>query len=327
MSCYKPMAARDYGVHPNNPKKTHTIKFLGQPYSLELVSSMKLPEGQKIIAIPCGQCIGCRLDYAKRWADRCLAESLCHDSNYFLTLTYDDEHLPAKREGSPIHSLEPRELQLFMKRLRKKFSNQTIRFFACGEYGELNMRPHYHLILFGLKLDDLKLLRKSDLGQPYYISESISRLWTYGYHIIGDCTWNTCSYVARYMVKKQKGFNAKVYDELNYEPEFCRMSRRPGLGKEFYEERLDDFYNFSAVSVSTSSGSRSLRSNRYTDSIFLDCYGRDVLDEIKKNRSDVALSREIAKNLLTDTSDYITMYLDEERLSNKIKNLERSKKL
>ena len=141
-----------------------------------------------------------------------MVEAEYHDDNIFLTLTYDNDNLPAPLENSPINPLVKRDLQLFIKRLRKRFPDQRIRYFACGEYGGASMRPHYHLILFGLKLDDLKLLYKNDDQFRYYTSDSIHSCWNYGYHIITSVNWETCAYVARYIVKKQYGAGASLYD-------------------------------------------------------------------------------------------------------------------
>ena len=160
MSCYHPLRA----IKTNFPEpiidengKVHKsrIFFLKGEYNPE-----KLPvldSNSEYISIPCGKCIGCRLDYSRTWADRCMLESQYHKNNWFLTLTYDNDHLPEQRPGSPVHSLQKRDMQLFMKRLRKRFPNDKIRFFGCGEYGSKSCRPHYHLLLFGVPFEDLVL--------------------------------------------------------------------------------------------------------------------------------------------------------------------------
>src|SRR3954449_8205389 len=93
--------------------------------------------GEKF-SLPCGQCIGCRLERSRQWAMRCVHENKMHPRSSFVTLTYDDKNIP------PAGSLSKRDFQLFMKRLRKSQSN-PLRFFACGEYGETTHRPHYHV--------------------------------------------------------------------------------------------------------------------------------------------------------------------------------------
>ena len=97
---------------------------------------------------PCGQCLGCRLDYAQEWAIRCMHEAEMQDNNSFITLTYDDQNLP--RHGS----LDKTHFQKFMKRMREHLSPLKIRFYHCGEYGEKYTRPHYHSLIFGYDFPD-----------------------------------------------------------------------------------------------------------------------------------------------------------------------------
>ena len=130
----------------------------------------------QLIQIPCGKCIGCRLEYSRQWANRCMLELQYHDSAYFVTLTYNEEHVP--RTG--LHgemSLRKRDFQLFMKRLRKKYSDDRIRFYAAGEYGTTTQRPHYHAILFGLHLDDLQVYKSKD-SYKYFTSPGLQRVWS-----------------------------------------------------------------------------------------------------------------------------------------------------
>ena len=119
-------------THQDKPKLT----FIGHHQYDRMLSQLK---DVPFIQVPCGKCLECRIQHARAWADRCVVEAKQYDDNYFVTLTYDDAHLPAK------NSLVPDDLQKFMKRLRKHFPNNKIRFFACGEYGDTSWRPHYHL--------------------------------------------------------------------------------------------------------------------------------------------------------------------------------------
>ena len=171
--------------------------------------------------IPCGRCIGCRLEYSRQWAVRCVHESKMHSNNCFITLTYDDVHLPDDR------SLHVEHFQRFMKRLRKKCG--FVRFFHCGEYGENLGRPHYHAILFGLDFGDKRLFsRRDDIN--LYTSYDLSKLWTFGFSTVGDCNFDTAAYCARYTLKKFRG--SPEAREAHYggrRPEYCTMSRRPGI--------------------------------------------------------------------------------------------------
>lgn len=166
---------------------------------------------------------------------------MCHEKrswrkNCFVTLTYDNAHLP------PGGTLVPEHLRNFMKRLRKA-RGAGVRFYACGEYGELNCRPHYHAILFNCDFPDQLFHSRNGRDEPLYTSAELLGLWDNGNHLIGDVTFESCAYVARYVVKKITGKRADdhyavidgdgvVYDRT---PEFARMSRRPGLGTRYYE--------------------------------------------------------------------------------------------
>lgn len=193
------------------------------------------------LALPCGQCVGCRLERSRQWAMRLVHEKRLHNRSAFVTLTYDNEHLP------PGGTLVKRDFQLFMKRLRFAHSDERVRFFACGEYGDRNARPHYHAIVFGYEFPDKRYFSQNGRGDKYFVSDELRELWPAGHNLIGEVNWDTCAYVARYIVKKVTGKpaedhysvidgNGEVFDRL---PEFTLMSRRPGIGTGYYEKYGD----------------------------------------------------------------------------------------
>lgn len=185
------------------------------------------------IKLPCGQCIGCRLDRARDWTARIVNEASLHSSNAFITLTYDDQHLP------PDKSLHYEHVQSFLKRLRRSFP-QTLRFFAVGEYGEQEQRPHYHLCLFNIFFPDREL-HKHNAGNPLYTSLTLSKLWPHGFASIGQLNVQTARYCARYCLKKVNGDLAhKHYN--GRKPEFARMSLRPGIGAVWFDRFHSDVY-------------------------------------------------------------------------------------
>lgn len=203
--------------------------------------------------VPCGQCVGCRLEYSRQWAVRCAHEMQLYDQNCFVTLTLDEDHLmsPITRGIKPwqARSVNKREVQLFMKRLRKRFGS-GIRFFACGEYGEKRDRPHYHALLFNHQFEDRKEWKRSGSGEMLYRSPSLELLWPYGYSSVGAATFQSAAYVARYMMKKVKGdlsqkayaptFNPSTGEISERSPEFALMSQ--SLGKKWFEKWSDDVY-------------------------------------------------------------------------------------
>lgn len=189
------------------------------------------------VTVPCGRCVGCRLERSRQWAIRCVHESSLHQENSFVTLTYRDEELTW---GDQRPTLVPRDLQLFMKRLRKKYGS-GIRFFACGEYGERYGRPHYHACLFGVDFQDKKLLSTKN-GNKIYRSDSLSSLWPHGDNAIGDVTFDSAAYVARYIMAKKLGETESYYAEQSIEPEFVRMSRKPGIASNWLKKWKRDVF-------------------------------------------------------------------------------------
>lgn len=195
------------------------------------------------VAVPCGQCVGCRLERSRQWATRCVHEAQLYERNCFITLTYDDDHLPGDL------SLNLAHFQKFMKRLRKRFGD-GIRFFHCGEYGENFGRPHYHAIIFNLDFDD-RVLFSQRAGVNLYTSEMLSSLWPYGFCSIGDVTFDSAAYVARYCMKKVTGKDADDHYTfihpvtgavIHRSPEYTTMSRRPGIGKGWLDKFFDDVF-------------------------------------------------------------------------------------
>jgi len=189
------------------------------------------------VEVPCGRCIGCRLERSRQWAIRCVHESSEHEENSFVTLTYRDDQLTW---GGIAPTLYPRDLELFWKRLRKKYG-PNIRYFACGEYGDESYRPHYHACIFGLDFKDKELCSTKD-GINLYHSPDLDNLWTHGYCTIGDVNFESAAYVARYIVGKKLGQDADIYLERGIEPEFVRMSRRPGIGANWYSKWKKDVF-------------------------------------------------------------------------------------
>ena len=203
------------------------------------------------VTVPCGQCIGCRLERSRQWAVRCVHEAQLHEDNCFVTLTYDDEHLPV--DGS----LKVRDFQLFMKRLRKTLAPRKLRFFHCGEYGDENWRPHYHALLFGFDPPD-KMFYTSKGGNTLYLSAQLQEIWGRGFVTVGNLTFESAAYVARYCVKKVTGDDAAAHYQVcdpdtgeihQVAPEYVTMSRRPGIGADWLEKFSGDVYPHDEVIV------------------------------------------------------------------------------
>lgn len=223
MACFRPLPAWQF-YDKVNGRMSVTLDRRKGYYDLPL-------------SLPCGGCDGCLLERSRQWAVRCMHEASLSLRNCFITLTYADEHLP------PRGSLCKKDFQDFLKRLRKEFSDDRIRYFHCGEYGARFGRPHYHACLFGFDFPD-KVLLGERKGFPVWRSPTLERLWSFGRSEIGSVSFESAAYVARYVLKKQV-HSKPVRDELSGEivglaPEYITMSRRPGIGREWFEKYKDD---------------------------------------------------------------------------------------
>lgn len=238
MPCYKPLLAWQTGNGD-----IVFVERMGKDVRREL-------------SLPCGQCIGCRLERSRQWAMRCMHEASLHKKNAFVTLTYSDDELP------PYGDLRYSDYQKFMRRMRKTIG--PARFYMCGEYGEATFRPHYHACLFGVEFPDRVHHATMDSGFPTYRSELLERLWPHGNCWVGDVTFESAGYVARYCVQKVTGPNAKYWyarraegehaigpgiGSIQLTPEFNKMSLKPGIGDEFYRKWKRDIYPHDYVVV------------------------------------------------------------------------------
>lgn len=223
----------------------------------------------------CRKCEGCRMAYSKEWAVRIMHEASLHKHNSFITLTYNDDMLP------DYGALNYDHWTGFIKRLRDTIDPLRIRYYMVGEYGDYNLRPHYHAIIFGFDFPD-KVFHKSRFGEHLYRSPLLEKKWSipegepgaglsYGYSSIGTVTAASAAYVARYSMKKLIGvefdgreefyvpetgevlsrpkvneryirYNQETGDRIIVPPEKALMSRRDGIGKKWFDEFGKDVY-------------------------------------------------------------------------------------
>lgn len=369
MACYHPLKAFCIGINPENGKKVikiypyeihHIEKRNGiwYPCNTELISPYREAVIYDYIEVPCGKCLGCRLDYSKQWANRCMLELEYHKDAYFVTLTYNDEHVPRSyysdpETGEALESLtlKKRDFQLFMKRLRKRvcsgyeetsdYYNQplcctsitdgkpTIRFFASAEYGSTTFRPHYHAIIFGLKINDLQVYKR-DRGFTYYFSPALQDVWSVqddgvlsplGYVVVAPVTWETCAYTARYVMKKLAGAEAQFYMDVNITPPFTLMSRKPGIARQWYDDH-PCVYDYEYINISTPQGGRKFRPPKYFDRLF-EIEEPEKMAEVKDARRRMAEHAKKLK-LKQTTQSYLEMLETEEHaLEDRISTLRR----
>jgi len=206
-------------------------------------------ESPESLELPCGHCTGCKLDRSRAWSIRCMHEAQLYDSNVFVTLSYEDKFLPKSL------SLEYSDFQGFMKRLRRKVpgvsvcpnGSRSVRFFAAGEYGERYRRPHWHAILFNVGFAD-SVSYCNDTAR----SALCESLWGRGNVVLGRVTASSAAYVAGYTLSKRYGRSSEEHYEdvvdlatgevSKRRPEFCQMSRDPGIGAWWYERYARDLF-------------------------------------------------------------------------------------
>lgn len=193
------------------------------------------------LTLPCGQCVGCKLERSRQWAVRCMHECQLYDVSSFVTLTFRDEDMPDD------FGLHHSYFQKFVKRAR--FELGRFRYFMCGEYGERFHRPHFHACLFGVGFPDRVLFRRGESGSDLYTSACLDRLWSHGFASVGDVNFESAAYVARYVLKKQGsrverlGIVDMSTGELALRrEEYCRMSLKPGIGAKWLKKFLPEVY-------------------------------------------------------------------------------------
>lgn len=225
MACYHPRPAW-YARARNGDTGKRPITF-------------RLDDGyrDRPLDVPCGTCIGCRLEWARQWAVRCSHEAKLYERSSFVTLTY--ERIP------PGGSLRPADFTEFMKRLR--YHRGRVRYLQCGEYGEALGRPHHHALLFGVSFADARYY-KGTAESRLSTSRELDDLWGHGQCSIGEVTFASAGYVARYAMKKSV-VDLEEYAKRGILPEYMTMSRRPGIGREWAERYRSDWYRDDCVVV------------------------------------------------------------------------------
>lgn len=249
-----------------------------------------------LISVPCGICEECLQSTSRDWATRIMLECKQHQDNYFVTLTYDDEHLPSD------YNLVKEEISLFNKKLKTYLNraglDSTFRFYGVGEYGGETARPHYHVIYFGLPLNDLKFYKVSENGDIYYNSAFLEGIWQKGFVVVTGVSVASASYVARYCDKKKRLTKLQKEDLLKkgIVPEFSVMSRRPGIGSQEYEhiiERVKDNQSY----VYVGPGQKNNIPLYFMKKIKSDYDGTDFLIQLNqqlKYRSNVCLAKKVS---------------------------------
>lgn len=331
MSCYKPLI-RLY--NPNEREKS------GRVYSLARFSQLcgkqlkyeDLMYNPKVMLIPCGQCIGCRIRQREDWTTRIELEARDYPKEevWFITLTYDDDHVPGmivrtgeimrkvqytwkpgEKRPESVQILLYEDIQKFIKRLRKAYRGK-LRYFVAGEYGEQTARPHYHMILYGWRPTDLENLYKIH-HNGYYTSKWMEDLWKMGQIQIAQAVPETYRYVAGYVTKKMyeiDGKKANQYYELGQTKPFACMSLKPGLGDRYYQEHKAEIWKQGYIQCTN--GKRAQIPRYYEKQ--MEAENPERLWRIKQNRQKNAMEQ---KKLQLENQDYKTVLETKERVIKK----------
>lgn len=247
MSCLNPKKLTVFPFDPaltNKTGKTVNTVF-GQWYDYANVDTGELSQ---LYQVPCGKCSECLKQKRRDWSERLQLEASCYDDNqvWFITLTYDDDHLidlPAGDNG--LRSLQYEDIRKFIRAFRDRLRGLpdpgvSLRFFAAGEYGDKSCRPHFHVITFG---PDLSLFGRLDPvavspAGTLYSSDFVCGLWPYGHNSVCVAGPGAISYVTGYVAKKLQ--SRDDYDRLKILPERCLMSTRPPIGWRFFQDNADE---------------------------------------------------------------------------------------
>lgn len=342
MACYAPLLGIPY---PYSHPKYGQYRIVGKATDNHILQYAIDPEtGQYLegIRIPCGRCIGCRLDKSREWATRIQCEALDYPqyANWFVTLTYrqpdDGLSLPSYGRNASVNDdgaliLNKQHPTDWLKRLREHHARKVsydydpptyydtrtgkvrplgIRYYLAGEYGDRTLRPHYHVILLNCPLPDIRLIGHNKLDMPLYTSDLLTETWGFGHVTIGRMTYQTAAYVARYTLKKANGMTDVQYDQLGLTPEYTVMSRMPGIGHEYLLRHSDDIYNDDEVVLPAISKDKPnvQRPPKYFDRVYQEIDPKTIA-KVKSRRAEVAqiMQAERLANTDLDEAAYLTL--------------------
>ncbi len=300
---------------------------------------------RKIQFTPCGQCINCLLEDSRQKACQMLIHKEygyheVFDENgkpldkghkypdgtvWFLTVTYKDEYLPTHKtlntETGEIFegiSLSKQDHQDFIKRLRYAYPNMKIQYVLAGEYGSLTQRPHMHLIIYGLPLEQeqFKKVGVNKLGQPTWELKKLSEIWGNGFVNIGRVTWESAAYVARYTLKKAFKKDKLWYEMQGMIPEYIVWSN--GIGKDFFENNYKEIYKTDSVPIYSKIGLP--RPPKSYDRMLKEIDPK-LYEEIKHKRDHAGRVSEKMENMCTDLTPEERRAISEARMKQVMKDI------
>lgn len=257
------------------------------------------------ISVPCGRCYACLSNKRTSWTYRLLQETKHSMTSKFITLTYDDANVPLNEMGEMV--LSKTDVQLFMKRFRKKIEPFKVRYFYVGEYGGKFRRPHYHLLLFNYPLNHRDLFA------------DLCGAWSKGNVFVGEVTQASIHYVAKYVI-------ARMDKDKYVVPPFMRCSNKPGIGSQWLTPAMKAFAAREyGVVVPMPAGYKCAMPRYYRDKIYTTQAEKDIVRMKNLQKSDEMLKQayEADKSYMDafggDHSAYTTSVIrDQIRKGNKL---------
>lgn len=344
MPCYHPkiriVSTSEKPIKGKNGKY-YRKGIIEQPNDLHRrLEEIKWNPGQHVDIIPCKNCIGCRLEYSREWANRGYLESKMWEENWFVTVTYDNKYLYTPEEMTTSDGitytndndewkgcLVKKDLHRFIHNVRQKwqreFNHTGIRFMACGEYGETGERPHYHIIFYNMPIPMESLYETKVLNNNvYYKCHLLDECWANkGFIEVSEATWNDIAYTARYITKKINGDQSEdIYAQYGQIKEYMVTSRNPGIGKPYFDEHYKEIYKNDEIVVKNTQGTITCKPPKYFDELYeeIDPEGFEKIKIQRRRRAN-----NVAKVKDTTTSLYRLAQLEIEERSHE----ERSQKL
>lgn len=306
--------------------------------------------------IPCRNCWACQLSYSAEWATRIMYECALHpNTNFFITLTYDEEHLPiaesvkipekiwnreTKQYDTKWHygtnlgdencnegTLYQPHIEKFIHDIRqyfeRKYHHTGIKYFYCGEYGEKNHRPHFHIILMNCPLDPLENhdYHIDDNMKKHFKNDVIDKYWKYGLTDVAYVEWSNAAYTARYCTKKLFNKDPESYAKECKIPEYLRMSRN--IGREWYEEHKDEIYHTDEIIMKTVKNKIGAnKPPKAWDRLYSED-NPELMEVIKQGRKEAAERSQELELLLSDYTDLHKLEMKADRLQTIIHQLPR----
>ncbi len=297
----------------NNKKAFKSIKDLGKG---------------RLVRMRCGKCKGCRMTTAQMWANRGYLESKEYKHNYFITLTYANENLTIRpvidNKTGEINNrpvLVRRELTKFIDKLKKhqlRAGLGKIKYMGSGEYGDQTKRPHYHLVIFNLKLNELNEIHRNEYGDIYYTNKMISKKWGMGNVIISPANHTNMSYTAQYTLKKQKIDGEPI--EQDGVKEFT--IKTPGLARDYYERNKNKIWENDNIPIVSKKKVVLINPPRYFDKL-LQAENIELYEKIKYKREQT--SKELISNRFKDVAEWKHLEIEERLQIQYFKGLTRTK--